>query len=722
MPQRVEERIRPITPQLAWRVAVLGGVAFVLFGIVFFRLWYLQVLTGEQAVSQARENRVRKVRIEAPRGDIVDRNGVRLVTTKVAAVVQMVPTDLPKALLLQADDYRKALSASERARLAAVARRNAFERQLRDDAKKSTKAQRRYLHKLRRAADQARPVAVPPPPAGQVKLLHVYHRLSRVMGMSARAIHNRVIRGLADQPYSNITIRTDVPRAQFNYMREHAELFPGVVVTKRYLRQYPHGSLAAQIFGSVSEISAGQLKEKKYKGIAQGTRIGKSGLEETYDRYLRGTDGYQKIVVNATGNRDDRRRASVKEPVQGERLKLTLDYGLEKAGDQALREAMSHSAFGANAGAYVAMDPRDGSILAMGSAPSFDANVFAKPISQKTYDYLTSDATGAPLLDRATESGYPTGSTFKPVTALASLQAGTITPSSTYVDTGHFKLGTQTYQNAQGATFGTLDLARALQVSSDVFFFRLGALDNDRGAIIQREARRLGFGHRTGIDLPGESPGLVPDSAWRDRGYAQYKQCTEKYNVPRGTTAALFKCGGIEKPWTPGDNVNLAVGQGDLEATPLQLATAYAALENGGTIVRPHLGKAIEDSLGRTVQQIRSKPRRRIHMSPAYRSVVLDGLRRAANEHGGTSADVFAGFPKQYTVYGKTGTAERGINPDQAWYACFVPDKARPIVVVVTIEKGGFGAETAAPAARLILSNWFDVPDTAFHAGTSATL
>src|ERR687886_22834 len=175
------------------------------------------------------------------------------------------------------------------------------------------------------------------------------------------------------------------------------------------------------------------------------------------------------------------------------------------------------------------MDPRDGSILGSGSQPSFDANVFAKPISQKTYDYLTSDATGSPLLDRATESGYPTGSTFKPVTALASLQAGTITPSSTYVDTGHFQLGTQEYRNALGASNGTLNLSSALKVSSDVFFFRLGALDNDKGPIIQREARKLGFGRKTGIDVPGETPGLIPDSAWRDRGYAEYVKCTDKY-------------------------------------------------------------------------------------------------------------------------------------------------------------------------------------------------
>src|SRR5262249_42724860 len=270
----------------------------------------------------------------------------------------------------------KASSAAERARLAAVARRNAFERQLRDDGKKTTKAQRRYLHQLRQSANQARPVAVPPLPPDQVKLRHVYDRLGRVRGMSPTAIHNRVIRGVADQPYSNVTIRTGVPRAQFNYMREHAELFPGVVVSKKYLRQYPHDQLAAQLFGTVSEITSSELKEKKYRHVSQGARIGQSGLEETYDRYLRGTDGYQKIVVNATGNRAQASRTSVKEPVQGDQLKLTLDYNLEKAGDSALRQAMANSAYGANAGAYVAMDPRDGSILAMGSAPSFNANVF----------------------------------------------------------------------------------------------------------------------------------------------------------------------------------------------------------------------------------------------------------------------------------------------------------------------------------------------------------
>jgi penicillin-binding protein 2 len=721
MPRRVEERVRPITPQLAWRVAVLGGIAFVLFGIVFFRLWFLQVLSGQDYVSQARENRVRKVRIEAPRGDIVDRNNVKLVRTKQAAVVQMVPSQLPEAVRDQADEYRKRLAAAEGARLLAGDRLRAFERQLRDDGRRSTRAEKAVRSDLRREASRARPVAIPAPPASEPALLNLYRRMGEVIHVRPQTIHERVIRGIADAPYSNVTIRTDVPSAQFNYMRERPEYFPGVEVTKRYLRRYPHGELAAQLFGTVSEITDEQLEMDDYAGVEQGTRIGQSGLEEEYDKYLRGVDGYSRVVVDAFGTRDEQRRISVTDPKQGQRLKLTLDFDLQKAGDAALAQAIANSEHETKAGAYVAMDPTDGAILAMGSQPGFDASVFARPFSQKTYEFLTSDATGAPLLNRATESGYPTGSTFKPITALAALDRGLVTPNTTINDTGHFKLGTQEYQNAKEASFGPVNTSDALKVSSDIFFFQLGAWADSEGPIIQRWAKRLGFGRKTGIDLPGEAPGLVPDSKWRNGAYDQYLDCAKKAGVTPGTTNALYKCGGIEKPWTPGDNVNLAVGQGDLQATPLQLAVAYSAIANNGTIVKPHLGKAIEDGNGVTLQEIRTKPRRKVKLDARDRSVVLDGLRRAANEEEGTSADVFAGWPKQYTVYGKTGTAERAPNPDQAWYACFVRDKGRPIVVVVTIEKGGFGASTAAPAARLILSEWFDVRDSEFHAGTSAT-
>ena len=252
-----------------------------------------------------------------------------------------------------------------------------------------------------------------------------------------------------------------------------------------------------------------------------------------------------------------------------------------------------------------------------------------------------------------------------------------------------------------------------------MFFYQLGAAANERGAVIQEWARKLSFGQPTGIDLPGEYGGLVPDAKWRNSEYEKYVKCAKKAKVPTGTTEALYACGGIERGWSGGDNVNLAVGQGDLQATPLQLATAYAAIANGGKVVTPHLGQQIEDGAGRQLEEIRKPAKRRVEIEPATLEAIRSGLRAAAGEAGGTSADVFAGFP--YTVYGKTGTAERAPNPDQSWYAAYVDDPVKPIVVVVTIEKGGFGAEAAAPAARLILSKWFGVRDSEFHAGASAT-
>jgi len=722
MPAPLDDRRPPITPQLAVRVAVLGGVAFVLFSILFFRLWFLQVLTGDDYVVQARENRVRKVKIEAPRGNIVDRDGRTLVKTRAAPVVQILPNSVPQAELDAAETYRELLSAAERRRLAAAQDLRALERRLRADGRRTTKAEhvtRRALRARARRADKVPVGAIPPQAHG---LRSLYRRLGKVIGLPAATIHRRVIQGIADQPSANVTIKTDVPAPAFNFLLEHREAFPGVVVEKKYLRHYPFKTLGAQLFGTLREISPDEVGTKRYRGVAPGTRIGKDGIEESYDKYLRGTDGFTRVIVNSFGNRDDTRRTTRTEPIQGRQLRLTLDLGLQRAAQNAVARAIEAAHFNGNpadAGAYVAMDPRDGEVLALGSYPSFDANLFAKPIDQETYEELNSEENGAPLFNRAISAGYPTGSTFKPITALAALDSGIITPSTPLSDPGVFRYGQREFRNAGGAVYGTLALPRALQVSSDVFFYQLGALANDRGPVIQEWARKLSFGSPTGIDLPGEYGGLVPDSKWRNSEYEKYLKCAKKAKVPAGTTEALYACGGIERGWSGGDNVNLAVGQGDLQATPLQLATAYAAIANGGKVVTPHLGMQIEDGAGRQLEEIRKPARRRVDIDPAALAAIRTGLRAAAGEEGGTSADVFAGFP--YPVYGKTGTAERAPNPDQSWYAAFVDDPVKPIVVAVTIEKGGFGAEAAAPAARLILSKWFGVHDDDFHAGTSAT-
>jgi penicillin-binding protein 2 len=594
MPPSLEERRPAITPQLALRVALLGGFAFILFGVVFFRLWFLQVLTGEDYVSQARENRVRKVRIEAPRGDIVDRNGRTLVRTRVAPVVQVVPSQLPESVLELADGYRQSRAKVEGERLRAASRLRSLDRELNEDGRRTTRPERRERRRLARAARKAAPVSIPALPDAATDVRALYRRLGRVIDVSPRTIHRRVVEGVAETPYSNVTIKTDVAKAAFNYLRERKERFPGIAVEKLYLRSYPHDELAAQLFGTLREISPKELKERRYRGVASGTRIGASGIEYAYDSYLRGRDGYTKVVINALGNRDERRQTSRVEPKQGNQLKLSLDLDLQRTANNALRRAIAAAAInGAKAGAFVAMDPRNGEVLALGSYPSFDANVFAKPLSQRKYDELNSEARGAPLFNRAIAATYPTGSTFKIVTAMAALEEGLITPSSTIVDSGVFKLGDREFKNAKDAVYGPLQIRRALTVSSDVFFYELGSLANGKGPILQDWARKLGIGRKTGIDIPGEFPGLVPDAEWRNQGYDDYLKCAKKAKVTPGTQAALYACGGIERPWSTGDNVNLAVGQGDLQATPLQLATAYSTVANGGRVVRPHLGQAV---------------------------------------------------------------------------------------------------------------------------------
>jgi penicillin-binding protein 2 len=716
-----DERLPAITPQLAVRVAVLGGIAFVLFAVVFFRLWFLQVLTGEDYVSQARENRVRKIKIEAPRGNIVDRNGQILVKTRVAPVVQITPDSLPAAELLAADRYRRGRAAAENRRLAAARELSSLDERLHADGRRDTKAERRERRRLRRRANRAAPVPVGRIPSGEPELRSLLRRLAVVIRMRPRAIHREVIEGVAEAPYSNVTIKTDVGKGAFSYLLEHREEFPGVVVEKRYLRDYPYRELGAQLFGTLREISPAELKQKRYRGVAPGTRVGKDGIEETYDRYLRGVDGYTRVVINALGNRDDTRRATQRRPIQGQQLRLTLDLGLQRAANDAMARAIATAnqmGNGAKAGAYVAMDPTNGEVLALGSYPSFDANLFAKPISQSKFDQLNSEANGAPLFNRAIAATYPTGSTFKPITAMAALESGIIDTGSIINDTGSFQLGNLLLQNARGASYGPLAVTQAIKVSSDIFFYTLGERANPLpGGVIQTWAKRLGLGRPTGIDIPGEPRGLVPDAEWRNEGYAAYQKCAKRNKVEERTSAALFACGGIERPWSTGDNVNLAIGQGDLQATPLQMAVAYSTIVNGGRVVRPHLGWKIEDGLGRQIEEITKPARRKISFSSVNQQAIMEGLRGAATEDGGTSAAVMNGFP--LTVYGKTGTVERPGQPDQSWYIAYVPHKTRPIIVAVTVERGGFGAETAAPAARLILSEWFDTGDKGFHVGTS---
>jgi penicillin-binding protein 2 len=334
-----------------------------------------------------------------------------------------------------------------------------------------------------------------------------------------------------------------------------------------------------------------------------------------------------------------------------------------------------------------------GEIVAMGSTPTFDPEIFTRPLTQRQYESLVSEDTDAPLANRATQGLYPTGSTFKVITGIAALEEGLITPDEIKNDDGVFKLDVLTFKNAGDAVFGPINMSEAYKVSSDVYFYELGYeanVQNGLGGVIQDWGRQLGFGEPTGIDLPAESEGLMPTPAWRNR---------------------LFKQDLTDRPWTAGDNVNLAVGQGDLQANPLQMAIVYGALGNGGTIVRPHLGQRVETVTGEVLEEIRPAPKREVPISDETQTAIMGGLRRAAMEEGGTSYGTFGNF--KIPVAGKTGTAERGVGrADQAWYVALAPADDPEIVVAVTVERGGFGADTAAPVTARILERYFELPPT----------
>ena len=624
-----EDRRPPITPQLALRVAILGGVALALFAVVFFRLWFLQVLSGDQYLVEARENRTRDVRIQAPRGEIVDRRGNVLVDNRLSVVVQLMPQDLPE--------------------------------EERDAA--ATWGQRMTARSKRPKGKKGEPVPIPP--IATAELRRRFDRLGRVLNMRPSTIQQRVVEQLAVVPYSAVTVRSDVPRAVMNYLKERKERFKGVDVDRVYLRSYPEDTLAAQMLGYVGEISPRELKQRRNRGVKQGTIVGKAGLEYTYDRYLRGRDGAKVLRVDANGQFSSDTPVSRREPIPGRQLRLSLDSDLQEAGQEAVA-----AVGGGLPGAFVAMNPKSGEVYALGSLPTFDPSVFAKPISQTKFEELTSEDNGAPLYNRAIGGQYASGSTFKPITSIAALQEGVATPDTTLSDPGCIDIGTRQACNAGEVPNGAVNLYRALQVSSDVYYYRMGMnLFSIGGERLQKWSKALGLGRRSGIDLPDERSGLIPGKEWRDHINKLERKCRPGNDDQPCYVLDI-------RDYNVGDNANLAVGQGEVQISPLQMAVAYSTIYTGGKVPRPHIGLEVQDATGRLVQRIAPGEARTVKIDSLNRQAVLEGLRRAVSEPGGTSTPVFAGWPHdRLPLYGKTGTAETP-QGDQSWYVAIVGDVA----------------------------------------------
>ena len=606
---RPEDRARP--NRMALRIAVVGGCAVVLFAILFFRLWSLQILEGADNLAQAKNNRTRSTKIVAPRGKIVARNGEVLVDNRTSLALQVDLSKLPEE----------------------TAARNAELKELGE-----------LVH---------------------LKLPRVLERIEEEEEVVA-----------AGAP---ITIRNDVGNVIVYYIEEHPGKFPGVHVEKVFVRNYPEEDEAAQVLGHTGEVSEEELEAGPYKGLEPGEVVGKEGLEYTYDEILRGTPGTSRYQVNALGEPTPGGNLTATPPVPGDSLKLAINPAVQKAGEAALAER-------GLPGAFVTMNIHTGEILGMGSAPTYDPSVWTKPLSDKQYEELSSEETGDPLFNRATSSAYPTGSTYKIITALAGLENGVFTPDTVVDDNGQIEVGGQTFENSEGAVNGPISLVHAIEVSSDVFFYEQG-YKMWKTDYLQEWSAKLGIGRPTGIDLPlGEgTEGLVPSKKWTEEEIADGNEFIE--------------------PWGPGQNIQLAVGQGYLQTDPLEMAIAYAALANGGTIVTPHLGKEVLDAAGRVLREIDPGPQRHLKINPEYRRLIMEGLHLVTSGPGGTATEVFKEFP--IPIAGKTGTAERAGHGNQSWFISLAPYPNPNIVTAVTIEEGGFGAEAAAPANKEILEAYF---------------
>jgi penicillin-binding protein 2 len=636
-----------LTQRLTRRAGILGVLVLVVFAALFLRLWALQVLAGTKYVDQAGANSYRTVRVQAPRGSIVDRNGKPLVVNVAATAVQLWPADLPKVYT------------------------------------------QRYaeLQRLGRLT--------------QVPLYEI------AAGIKAR-------RG---DPLTPVVVRDQASKPLVNYLSEHATEFPGVTLGRSYIRHYPYHSLASQLLGYVGEISSNQLQTLAKSGYQPGDEIGQSGVESSYDTYLRGVAGTKRLHVDSLGHpRGSVVTTTYAKP--GHTLRLTINLKLQQAAEKALQYgiqlAQNNGQWAARGGAIVALDPKDGSILASASSPSYEPSVFAGRVSEKALasqglTAKTAALKNTPSLNRVEMGQYPPGSVFKPVTALAAMEEHLVDPYSYLPCTGQYAskydkaANPHEFHNWDPFVNQQMDMPTALAYSCDTYFYQLGdlfyGLPKSRKQPLQKWAKIFGFGSITGADVGPEAKGLIPTIGWRLRTYTQQTD-------PKGWQ--------VDSLWKPGDSILLAIGQKDALVTPLQMARFYALIANGGYLVTPHVLMDVENP-NKTAVPIGAPPApKKVNVDAAALQVVRQGLWEGTHLSFGTSYGVFGKFP--ISIAGKTGTAEKTVTlpgytgvQNQSWWCGYGPTDDAKIVVCAVIENGGHGGTAAAPAAMQVFAKFFGV-------------
>jgi penicillin-binding protein 2 len=525
----------------------------------------------------------------------------------------------------------------------------------------------------------------------------VLPRLAALLGITVDELKERI----ADPrfgPYKPVPVAEDVPEEMIVYIKEHAAEFPGVDAAKPAQRSYPNGNLAAHVLGYVGEINDTELEDRKASGYRLGDSIGKVGVERAYESDLRGTPGVTKLEVDSRGR--VLRTLAARPPVQGGDLQLTIDLDVQRLAEESLLHGLEAARrtfdenekkfFLAPAGSVVVLDPRDGSVLAMASYPTYNPAEFVSGIRPEVFRALNDPAGHFPLNNWAIQGQYAPGSTFKLPSAIAGMRRGVINERTTFEDKGSLRVGNRTFRNAGERAWGRVNVTRGLAVSSDVFFYTLAAnLWTQRSqhgeTPVQDAARELGLGEKTGIELPSEARGRLSDPTVRRKLHEEHPQA-----FPEGR-------------WFAGDNVNMAIGQGETVVTPLQIAVSFATFANGGSVYEPKVGARILRQDGSVIREVLPTELRKVDLPAAVRNPILGGLRGAITDPNGTAHGAFAGFDG-FPVAGKTGTAQVHKKQDTAIFAGFGPMNDPQYTIAVVMEEAGFGGAVAAPVARRIFA------------------
>ena len=482
--------------------------------------------------------------------------------------------------------------------------------------------------------------------------------------------------------FESLPIRTRLSDEEIARFAVHRYRFPGVEAKARLFRQYPQGEMFSHVVGHIGRINQREVeqleKDERLANYRGSDYIGKTGLEQSYEKFLHGTTGVEEVEVDSGGRAV--RTLSRTPPVSGNNLVLNLDAKLQE---------VAYNAFGDRRGALVAIDPATGGILAFVSKPGFDPNLFVDGIDPQSWSELNGSP-DKPLLNRASAGTYPPGSTFKPFMALAALFYGKRTPQQTISDPGYFMFGGHRFRDDKVDGHGLVDMYKSIVVSCDTYYY---VLANDLGIDpLARFMALFGFGSRTGIDIAGEATGVLPSTEWKARRFSKPEQ----------------------KKWYAGETISVGIGQGYNNYTPLQLASATATLANDGVMFKPHIVNYIEDIRTRDKQLIEPTPLRNLGIKPEHIQVIKQALVGVNKE--GTGARAFADAP--YVSAGKTGTAqviaikqgEKYVESrvaehhrDHALFIAYAPADKPTIALAVIAENSGFGARAAAPIARQVL-------------------